>query len=72
MEAAKRQKGQKTQTESGLEGSRGPESSPCISTQYPQLSPKIIEEKKGKPREGQERHKHNKQMSHLACSKINP
>lgn len=42
----------KDRTESGLEECHGPESSPCISTQYPLLSPKIIERKQGKPREG--------------------
>lgn len=56
----------KDRTESGLEECHGPESSPCISTQYPLLSPKIIERKQGKPREGMERHEHNKQMCRLA------
>ncbi len=58
----------KDRTESGLEECHGPESSPCISTQYPLLSPKIIEPKQGKPREGMERHEHNKQMCRLACA----
>lgn len=68
MDTAGRQKGQKDRIESGLEECHGPESSPCISTQYPLLSPKIIERKQGKPREGKERHKHNKQMCRLACA----
>lgn len=58
----------KHRTESGLEECHGPESSPCISTQYPLLSPKIIERKQGKPWEGKERHEHNKQMCRLACA----
>ena len=38
----------KDRTESGLEEFHGPESSPCISTQYPLLSPKIIEREQEK------------------------
>lgn len=56
----------KDRTESGLEECHGPESSPRISTQYPLLSPKIMEGKQGKPREVRGRHEHNKQMCRLA------
>ena len=38
----------KDRTESGLEECHSPESSPCISTQYPLLSPKIIEREQEK------------------------
>lgn len=58
----------KDRTETGLKECHGPESSSCISTQYPLLSPKIIERKQVKPREGRERHGHNKQMCRLACA----
>lgn len=62
----------KDRTETGLEECHSPESSPCISTQYPLLSSKIIERMQGKPQEGRGRHKHNKQMCRLACAQINP
>ena len=58
----------KDRTESGLKECHGPESSPCISTQYPLLSPKIIGRKQGKPQEGRGRHEHNQPTCRLACS----
>lgn len=53
----------KDRTEDGLAKCHGAEGPPCISTQYPPLSPEDNRsEAKGKPWEAAGRHGHNKQM----------
>lgn len=53
----------KDRTEDGLAECHGGEGPPCISTQYPPLSPEDNRGKpKGKPWEAAGRHGHNKQM----------
>lgn len=53
-------------TERRLGECHGPESSPCISTQYALLSQKMRKMKGRETTGGEEEHKHNKQMFHLA------